>query len=766
MMAPDEIRPGPSLPSQLTSFVGREREAESIGTLLRQDHVRLVTLTGSGGIGKTRLAIRVAGALGAEFADGVAFVPLASTGEPGLVALAVAHALGLRQEGDSDPLAQIAAFLRDRSLLLVLDNFEHLVEAGVIGAHLLSRCPLLKVLVTSRTVLKVSGEHQVEVPPLALPDAVGSDSPEEIRASEAVRLFAERARSARATFALTDDNIAAVSAICTQLDGLPLAIELAAARANVLPPRTMLTRLETRLSFLTGGPRDAPARFQTMRDAIAWSYDLLEPEERVLFRRLAVFVGGFTVDAASAVAGAGSDVFEGVAQLVSKSLLRQDEGPGGEPRFAMLEMVREFAWERLVDTGEVDTFEHRRANWVLTLAELENREMQGPEPGIWRDRLAADAGNLRAALGWTLATGHIELGLRLTFALRWSWHSWASLTEGNRWQERLLATGADFPPLVRARAMGAAGILTYLTNSQGTVAFLEESLALAREVGDDEVTAEALFWLGRVAGDHNDLDRQAELLVKARDLYRRAGNRPEAAWTTLAIGESERKRRGLPWARAHYEEALAEFRTQRNADGCTWATTALADIAVFEGDSGRAFQLYRETLGEHAANREPGGVISCLVGLARVAAALGNPVVTAKLRGAAAAQCDAAGYANRLDDSTPDEEILARMRAGLSEDEFAAAFAAGRTLSMEQAIAEVARLLGETVDSPPATSGLTSREVEILRLLAEGRTDPEIAAELFISLRTVEWHVANLLRKLGLRTRTAAATHAVRHGLV
>jgi predicted ATPase len=388
------------LPAPLSSFVGREREVAAVTALLSEPGVRLVTLTGPGGVGKTRLALRVARDVEADFADGVVFVPLAAVRDPDLVIATVARALRIPDAGVRPLVERLAAAIRARHFLLVLDNFEHVVEAASQVADLLAACPELKALATSRSVLRVSGEHADAIWPLALPDASGQTSLEAVAGAEAVRLFVARARAAQPDFVLTDANAPTVAAICRSLDGLPLAIELVAAKLRLLPPESLLARLARTLPVLTGGGRDLPDRQRTMRDAIAWSYELLTGDEQVLFRRLAVFVGGFTLDAAADVAeSVGGDALAGVEALAEQSLLHRLAGGPGDPRFGLLETVREFGLEQLEASGEADAVRGRHAAHFAALAEVARSSMiLNQTAGL--ERLRAEDGNLLAALGW------------------------------------------------------------------------------------------------------------------------------------------------------------------------------------------------------------------------------------------------------------------------------------------------------------------------------------------------------------------------------
>ena len=493
-----ESRPN-NLPLQPTPLVGREREVEEVAERIRSEEVRLLTLTGPAGTGKTRLALQAGGDLLEEFEDGVFFVALAAITDPELVPSTIAGPLGVK-ESAAQPLTEtLKSFLQEKHLVLVLDNFEQVLEGARVVGELVSACPKLKVLVTSRTPLRLYGEQEYPVPPLALPDPKVLPPVKVLTQYEAVRLFVERAKAVKADFSVSNENAPALAEICARLDGLPLAIELAAARVRMLPPQKMLERLGDRLRLLKGGARDLPTRQQTLRGAIDWSYELLEEYEKTLFGRLSVFAGGRTLEAIETVCDPEGDLdaLEGIESLLEKSLLRQEEGPGGEPRYVMLEIVHEYAREKLEESGEAEEARRRHAEFFLGLAEETETEMRGPEQATWLDRLEAEHDNLRGALSWALERGGPELGLHLAVAFWWFWEARGYFDEGRRWLEQALAKGSRASS-ARAKALDGVGWLAFnLGDIDRAVAAAEEGLKLRAQV---ELEASAAASLLRILG--------------------------------------------------------------------------------------------------------------------------------------------------------------------------------------------------------------------------------------------------------------------------
>src|SRR5215204_3635577 len=553
-----DTRPN-NLPRQPTLFVGREQEIGEILALLRRDDVPLLTLTGPGGTGKTRLALQAAAELLDDVPDGVFFVPLAPLADLALMPAAIAAALGIREAGGRPLSERVRDVLADQQLLLLLDNVEHLVEAAPHGGELLEAAPTLKVLATNRMPLHRRAEHEYPVRPLGLPSRKSLPVAELVSQSEAVRLFIARAQAVNPDFAVDNDNASAVAEICHRLDGLPLAIELAASRVRILPPQAMLARLEKRLPFLTGGARDAPQRHRTLRDTIAWSHDLLDEEDRLLFRRLAVFAGGATVEAAETVANPDgqADVFGGHERLVEHSLLRQTAEPDSEPRFAMLETVREFGLDELARAGEADPTFARLAAHMLALFCEGEVQLHAPQQVPWLRRLEAEYDNLRTALEWSIAAGDAETSLRLAGSGDLFWYLTGRWSEGREWLRRALARQADASAEARAAALIALGRLAHFQGDDDQAApTFEEALALARDADDQRRIGLALAFLGMVAEDTGNYTQAASRLTEALQLAREGGDGVLVSWTVYHLGVVALGQNDFDAAHGCWQEAL------------------------------------------------------------------------------------------------------------------------------------------------------------------------------------------------------------------
>ena len=729
-----------NLPVQLTPLVGRENDVAAVAALLIESGARLVTLTGPGGTGKTRLALAVAAELldgdPDSVPDGVWFVDLAPLTDPALVLPTIAAALGIRETGAQTLHESLVAFLESKRLLLVLDNFEHQLAAATVVSDLLQAGPDVLVLVTSREALRLHGERDVAVAPLALPLAGPPRSLDILAQVPAVALFVQRAQAAKADFVLTQENAAAVTAICRRLDGLPLALELAAARVKHLPPDALLKRLEHRLPLLTGGSRNAPARQRTLRDAIAWSYDLLSREEQTLFRRLGVFAGGWTLEMAEAVVNheTASDVLDGLASLVDKSLVRQLEEVGADPRFGMLGTIRDFATDQLHASGEDAATHQAHMMAFRDLVETAEPQLVGPEQEVWMDRLDVELDNVRAALAWAVDTRQPATAQQMASALIEFWDGRGLFTEGISWLERALTEAAPSPQ--RVKALLAAGVLAHgLGDLDRARAYCEESLELAQAFGDERGIARALNMLGNQAesrGDHEhavahfeeavtilrqlgdsrgvagvlnnlavavgnagDIARATTLLNEVLVVSRAARDTRSTAVVLLNLGDLARERGALNEARVLADEALLLARELGNTSAIASALGLLGLLATDEGDVARAGAMLGDALEllHHLGDKE--ATVWGLEALARTALLAGQSATACRLFSATQSLRDAIGAPIPPIERPKHERDVAAVRAAFDGNAFESSWAAGRTLTLEQVVAEAQVLAHE-----------------------------------------------------------------------
>ncbi len=857
-----------NLPAQTTPLIGRKQEVAAVYALLRRPEVRLVTLTGTGGVGKTRLGLKVAADLLDAFVDGVYFIPLAPLSDPDLVLPTIAQVLGILETGERSLLNLLQTSLQNKRLLLLLDNFEQVAAAAPGLADLLAACPQLKVLVTSRAVLHIRGEHEFPVQPLAIPDLTHLPGSEALSQYAAVALFLQRALAARPDFQLTSANIRTIAEICVRLDGLPLAIELAAARIKLLPPQALLARLEHGLQVLTSGARDAPLRQQTLRNTLAWSYELLDAEEQRLLRRLCVFVGGCTLEAVeglSTVLGDPSvEVLDGVASLIDKSLLRQVDQEGEEPRLLMLETIREYGLEVLASSGEMKSTRRVHATYYLALAEQAELELGGPQQGAWLGRLERDYDNLRAALQWSLeqaedveakqsTAAEREIALRLAAALWAFWWVRGHWSEGRTFLERALATrgGIESSSIV-AKALYAAAHLAFVQSDYertetlskeslalyrqlgdqlgiarslsllGSVAWVrndtatarsrtEEALALFRELDDKEDVAGSLFFLALVASSQGEYTRASALFEESLALRRQLGNKLSIAYSlsqvaqTLFVSQADQARisplleeclalsremgfkegiaaatclfgqlalgkGNLATAHSQVEESVALYKEMGHRHGTAESLAVLGKVVAAEGDYASARRLYEESLALSGELDEKWVVAASLLGLGEVVATQRQLAWAVQLWGAADALRGTIGVPIPPVELADYERSLSAARVHLGERAFNAAWAQGRAMTPEQALAAKGQKptpAPTTTASPSSTypAGLTAREVEVLRLLAGGLTDHQIADKLVLSPRTVHAHISSIYNKLDVTSRSTATRYAIEHHL-
>jgi predicted ATPase/transcriptional regulator with XRE-family HTH domain len=699
----EEVQRGPDffpLPQLPNRLIGRDTVVEALRHLFGRDAARLVTLTGPGGVGKTALALHTAAALRALFPEGVVFVPLASLATPGLMLPTIADTLSVGETAEQPVAERLRTFLQGRRLLLVLDNCEHLLDAVPALADVLSHCPALTILATSRAPLHIRGEREFPVSPLTLPDQGRLPSPAELAEIPAVALFMDRATAARPGFAITVANAAAVAEICTRLDGLPLAIELAAPRVKLLTPQAILRRMGRLLPLLTDGPRDLPARQRTLRDTIAWSYELLSEPERLLLRRSAVFAGGWTLDGLAAICepeGASAlDLLAGMASLVDQCMVRQDEGSDGEPRFDMLQTIRAFALERLAASGEEAVVRDRHAAYLAAVAEQAAAYLESADQALWLDRLAREDDNIRAALVWAYERGHADLGLRLVRALNVYWFVRGHLVEGYEQTIRFtrLPASAAFPNLC-SDALNAAG---FLAREYGDYARAyeasRESLALGHRLNDRKRAADALANLGYVALQQEKHADARELFQRSLATNRELGNRQGIADALSFLALTAFRANDLDAARRMNEESLAIWEGLNDRQATVWARTRLALVLLEQGAYTAAHAALMVSL---LTSRELGfrlGYSWSFDGLAHVALRHGAADLAVRLAAAATAVREEAGIRLSPLEQRDNDRLLHQIRAALGTDTYEAAWANHRQWTVDDVLATVQRALG------------------------------------------------------------------------
>lgn len=772
MGGPERAAPN-NLPAPVTSFVGREREVVEVCRLL--GGTRLLTLTGAGGCGKSRLGVEVAAAVLNDFPDGVWVAELAALTDGSLIPQVIAAALGLPERPDRSPAGELVAYLRPKSLLLVLDNCEHLTACAHLADTLLRSSPGLRLLATSREGLGVAGETLWRVPSLSVPPAASVAS-DELAQYESVRLFTERAAAVRPDFRVTAENAPAVAQICRRLDGMALAIELAAARISALTAEQIGPRLDDRFRLLTGGSRTALPRHRTLRAAMDWSYDLLSERERTVLDRLSVFAGGWTLEAAEAVCGGDGvespDVLDALTSLVNKSLVNV-ETPGTAARYRLLETVRQYARERLQERGDADTTRGRHRDWYLAIAEAARPRLRGPDEALWLQRLELEHDNLRTALEWCMTEPRgIEAGLRLAGALGDFMDAGSHYAEGRACLHRLLTLDPGASPAARMLALhAAASVAKHQGDREDFSRHARELFTLAQDLQSEWGMGWACHYLMHVADSENDYPKAADLMERGLALSRRIGDQFGTISLLTCGGDVER-------GQGHYELATAlldEARVLCDALGSKRSRIAplhnLAYVLQHQGDEKRAAALFQEGLALACELGITRNIVCCLAGVAGVCAGAA-PERAARLFGAADALRAAAGLSFESVDQTDIERNIARVREHLGDEAFRRAWTAGQAMPFGDVVETALAAPDETEDrtgrkaAAPAANrghnGLTPREREVASLVAEGLSNREIATRLVIAERTAEGHVQSIFNKLGFKSRAQIAAWAAR----
>jgi non-specific serine/threonine protein kinase len=760
-----------------TRLIGRDRERAATRALLLDDAVPILTLTGPGGVGKTRLALTVAEDVAAAFSDGVASVDLAPLTDATLLPGTVAAALGLTITLDRTYEEAIATFLSHRQLLLLLDNCEHLFAAPAeLAANLVASCPAVQVLATSRAPLHVRGEQEYPLDPLPLPPP-DETALETLAQNEAVQLFTARARAVRPGFALNATNAPAVVALCRHVDGLPLAIELAAARSKLLSPEALMSQMTNQLLVLDRGPRDLPLRQQTIHDAIAWSYDLLPPASQMIFRHLAVFIGGWSIEAAGAVTGLDEPaLLTELETLVDQSLIRSVDCTV-EPRFTMLETIRTYGREMLAALREEEQVRSAHAAWAVDFAERGALGLESPERRQWFHRLSLEIDNLRAAMSWLLEQRSTEAALRLGIALADSyWWVRSGFREGRAFLEQ--AAALESPPAkLEVGALWRAGMMAHLTGDDSAArGFAQRALSRAKIEHDLRGQAFARNLFGMLARGHGQMQEALKQAEAAVALLEPTGPTTDLGYVlnghaiVLAhIGEYDQ-------AESRYMEAQGIFAESGEITGAEMVLGNLADLARRRGQLEGALQLFRESIRRSSENADAMSVGEAIAGVAAIVAEQGHHEFAAFLFGGIDTLCERFGMAPYSLFQEAYDAGLTTATSALPAETFTRAIAAGRLLSLDQVIAaalapdgaaamalHVANVPAQSHPSSPLAT-LTRREREVLGLLCQRLTDSEIAERLFISPRTAEAHVAHLLAKLGVRNRREAVALAVEQG--
>jgi len=761
-------------------LLGRTKDLELVRQLVLGGTARLVTLVGPAGVGKTSLALEVSRAVGSHFTEGVVFVDLTTVRDPANVLKVVGQSLGLKELESAMLPERLQAYLEERELLFILDNVEHLLAPVQELAGLLTAAPQLTLLATSREPLHLRSEQIFHVAPLALPDLDNLFPLEELALCASVALFLRRAQSINPEFALDENNAQAVAELVVRLDGLPLAIELAAARTSLLSPQMILDRLGQRLSLLRWQAHDLPERQQTLRSAVAWSYELLSLEEQAFFRHLGIFAASFSLHSAEAMAEPlAMDGLEGLASLVDKSLVQVQGGDLDNVRYVLLESMREFARERLVEAGELEDAERRRAISYIDRAEQAEPELTGPKQGVWFNRMEWGHDDVRAALRWLLDHDEGERALRLATALGYFWEVRGYTAEGRRWLEEALARADEADPGLRARGLSWLGFLLIWSADEPDypTAVLTEALELARSVQDRETIARSLMHLGVLDHLIEKWDQSRRELDEAMTYWRAAGNTWGIASTLLYLGGIELRQEHYQEATRLLEDSLARFRAMNDESALLWVLFSLAYTTGEQGNLLGAVTYLQELLqlSEETQNRRH--LYLCGLGVLWQLRDHGDPAQLARLVGAMhqLREVMGIGWGKIVSSAIPFLPIASEaLRTRIGQEAFEAARAQGRALSFPQMAALIGDVLHAAAQRDASEKGaheegsaiLSPREQDVLQLVAEGMTNKEIARRLILSEHTIKSHVTSLFNKLGVDSRAQAVAIAAQRDLL